>query len=223
MTTIPGSEILNGSLHVVAQSLMLPIIVILLVIMAYAIIQAGGMISEHSSRIRTDSKEIGRIIKIISTQKTPENIKTVIDGANLPLRHKEILNEIAFNVDVGAKSREAFARNLIEEEEFRTAKNIEKTDIIAKIGPAIGLMGTLIPLGPGLAALGAGNIDILAQNLMVAFDAAIIGLAAAAVAFTVSRIRRRWYEDQLSNLDTLIDSVLEVVENGKAKSQTAIF
>jgi biopolymer transport protein ExbB/TolQ len=222
MTTIPGSEILNGSLHVVAQSLLLPIIVILLVIMAYAIIQAGGLISEHSSRIRTDSKEIGRIIKIMSTQETPEQMKTVIDGAKLPKRHKEILNEIAF-LDVGTKSREAFARNLIEEEEFRAAKSIEKTDIIAKVGPAVGLMGTLIPLGPGLAALGAGNIDILAQNLMVAFDAAIIGLAAATLAFTVSRIRKRWYEDQLSNLDTLIDSVLEVVENGKAKSQTSIF
>ena len=57
---------------------------------------------------------------------------------------------------------------MIEEEEMKSVKIIEKTDIIAKIGPAIGLMGTLIPLGPGLAALGTGDINTLAQNLLVA-------------------------------------------------------
>ena len=223
MTTIPGSEILSGTLHVVAQSLLLPIIVILLVILIYSIIQAGGLLSEHSSRIRTDSNEIDRVIQGISNPGTPERINEVIEGANMPQRHKEILEKIALNVNVGEKSREAFARKLIEEEEFRVDKSIEKTDIIAKIGPAVGLMGTLIPMGPGLAALGAGDINTLAQNLMVAFDAAIIGLASAAVAFTISRIRRRWYEDQLSTLDTLAESLLEVINNVKTKTKTAIY
>jgi biopolymer transport protein ExbB/TolQ len=223
MTTIPGSEMLSSVLHVVAQSLLLPIIATLLIILVYAIIQAGGLISEHSSRIRTDSDEIKRIITSISNPGTPEKIKTVIEGANLPQTHKEVLEKIALNVNVGEKSREAFARKLIEEEEIRAAKSIEKTDIIAKIGPAIGLIGTLIPMGPGLAALGSGDINTLAQNLMVAFDAAIIGLASASVAFVISRIRRRWYEDQLSTLDALAESILEVLNNVKAEAKTAIY
>lgn len=220
MTTIPGSDLLSSALHVVAQSLLLPIIVILLAILVYSIIQAGGLISEHSSRIRTSSDEIEMIIQSISNPGTPEKIKEVVENANLPERHKEVLITIASNSNVGEKSREAFARKLIEEEEIRAEKSVEKTDIIAKIGPAVGLMGTLIPMGPGLAALGAGDINTLAQNLMVAFDAAIIGLAAATVAFTISRIRRRWYEDQLSTLDTLSDSVLEVLNNGKTQEKT---
>lgn len=223
MATIPGSEMLSSVLHVVAQSLLLPIIAILLVILVYAIIQAGGLISEHSSRIRTDSKEIERIIEGISNPGTPEKIQEVIEGANLPQRHKEILKEITSNVKMGEKSREAFARKLIEEEETRAAKSIEKTDIIAKIGPAVGLMGTLIPMGPGLAALGAGDVNTLAQNLMIAFDSAIIGLAAASVAFTISRIRRRWYEDQLSTLDTLAESLLEVMNNAKTETKTTVY
>jgi len=84
-------------------------------------------------------------------------------------------------------------------------------------------MGTLIPMGPGLAALGAGDINTLSQNLITAFDSATIGLGAASVAFTISRIRRRWYEDQLSTLDTLAESLLEVMNNAKTKTKTAIY
>ena len=132
--------------------------------------------------------------------------------------HNEILQKIVSNENIGDKSREVLARKLIEAEEMKSVKKVEKTDIIAKIGPALGLMGTLIPMGPGLAALGAGDITTLAQNLMVAFDAAIIGLASAAIAFTISRVRRRWYEDQLSTLDALAESILEVLQNDKKKT-----
>ena len=223
MTTIPGSDILSGAMYVVAQSLLLPVILILLVIMIYAIIQFGGILSEYSSRIKTDAAEIERIIKSISNPSTPETIKEVLKGSNLPPSHKEILKKIAANKDIGEKSREVLARKLIEEEEMKAAKSIEKTDIIAKIGPAIGLMGTLIPLGPGLAALGSGDINTLSQSLTVAFDSAIIGMAAAAVAFTISRVRRRWYEDQISTLDGLAESILEVLQNAKKKAKTDVY
>ena len=76
------------------------------------------------------------------------------------------------------------------------AKRLERSDLLARCGPILGLMGTLIPLGPGLNALGAGNIDILATALSVAFDTTVVGLLVGLVAFVVSRLRRRWYDQQ---------------------------
>ncbi|MFV0277886.1 MAG: MotA/TolQ/ExbB proton channel family protein [Parahaliea sp.] len=67
-------------------------------------------------------------------------------------------------------------------------------DLLARSGPILGLMGTLIPLGPGLSALGSGNIDILATALTVAFDTTVIGLLVGLVAYIIGRLRRRWYE-----------------------------
>jgi len=72
-------------------------------------------------------------------------------------------------------------------------------------------MGTLIPLGPGLAALGTGDIQTLSQHLIIAFGAAVIGMAAAAIGFTISKIKRRWYEEEISTLDTLAESILETL------------
>jgi len=222
LTVIPGSEIINSTLYVVSQSLLLPVIITLLVILIYVIIEGGGIISEYSIRRKTSSVEVEDFIKNISNPGTPEKINKVIKSSYLPKSHREILEKIAKNSDIGEKSREVLARKLIEEEEMKSVKIIEKTDIIAKIGPAIGLMGTLIPLGPGLAALGAGDINTLAQNLLVAFDAAIIGLASAAIAFTISRVRRRWYEDQLSTLEVLAESILEVLQNAKKTEKTNV-
>ena len=223
MVAIPGSEILSASLHVISQSLIIPVIVGLLAFMVYSIIQVGGILSEYSSRKKTDLKEIEDLITNFSNAGTPEGIKEVLNGSNLPSNHKLLLGKIALKGHMGEKSREAFARKLIESEEIKAANSIEKTDIIAKIAPAVGLMGTLIPLGPGLAALGGGDIQLLSQNLLIAFDSAIIGMAAASIAFTISRIRRRWYEDQLSTLDTLAESILEVMNHAQTKTKIAVY
>ena len=106
-------------------------------------------------------------------------------------------------------SRQALAKKLIEFEENKFAKSIERTDVVTRIGPTLGLMGTLIPMGPGLAALGAGDVNTLANAIIVAFDTTVVGIGAGAVAYFVSKVRRRWYEEYLSNLDALADALLD--------------
>ena len=56
-----------------------------------------------------------------------------------------------------------------------------------------------------------GNIQRLAESLLTAFDATVIGLASAAIAFVISQVRKRWYEDSLSALETIMESLLEVL------------
>ncbi|MCK9152047.1 MotA/TolQ/ExbB proton channel family protein [Methanobacterium alcaliphilum] len=219
MVAVPGSEMLGSALHVISQSLLIPVIVGLLLFMAYAIITFGGMISEYSSRIKTSPKEIEDILKAISNPPTPENILEVVEKSALPQGQKTILNDLANTQNMGSESREALARKLVENEEIKAMKGIEKTDIVTRLGPTLGLMGTLIPMGPGLAALGSGDINTLAQAIIIAFDTTVVGLAAGGIAYVVSKIRRRWYEEYISNLDTLVDSVLEVMKNGE-KIQT---
>jgi biopolymer transport protein ExbB/TolQ len=92
--------------------------------------------------------------------------------------------------------------------------------MVTRLGPTLGLMGTLIPMGPGLAALGNGDIQGLSQAIIIAFDTTVVGLAAGGVAYVISKIRRRWYEENLSNIETLTEAVLEVLNN--AKTQTPV-
>lgn len=80
-------------------------------------------------------------------------------------------------------------------------KRIERADFITRIAPMLGLMGTLIPLGPGLSALGTGDISILTTAMTVAFDTTIIGLLAGIMGFVLGRMRRRWYDNAMQRVD----------------------
>lgn len=71
----------------------------------------------------------------------------------------------------------------------------------------------MIPMGPGLAVLGAGDINGLAQAIIIAFDTTVVGLAAGGIAYVISKVRKRWYEDNLTTLETITESVLEVLNN----------
>ncbi len=68
-------------------------------------------------------------------------------------------------------------------------------------------------MGPGLAVLGAGDINGLAQAIIIAFDTTVVGLAAGGIAYVISKVRKRWYEDNLTTLETITESVLEVLNN----------
>lgn len=80
-------------------------------------------------------------------------------------------------------------------------RRIERADLITRTGPMLGLMGTLIPLGPGLSALGQGNLEILATAVTVAFDTTVMGLLAGVVGFVLARLRRRWYDQVLDAVE----------------------
>lgn len=80
-------------------------------------------------------------------------------------------------------------------------RRLERADLLARVPPMLGLMATIIPLGPGLAALGRGESQLLAQAVTVAFDATVLGLAAGIVGLWVGRLRRRWYDELLDELE----------------------
>jgi biopolymer transport protein ExbB/TolQ len=99
---------------------------------------------------------------------------------------------------------------LLQEYEFHTVKRLERTRVLVRIGPMLGLMGTLIPLSPALVALSEGDTTELADNLRIAFSVTVIGLLIGGLAFVVSIVRDRIYSQDISDLEYL----LELLEGG---------
>ncbi|QNA87943.1 flagellar motor protein MotA [Massilia sp. Dwa41.01b] len=80
-------------------------------------------------------------------------------------------------------------------------RRLERADLLARIPPMLGLMATIIPLGPGLAALGQGDPARLASAVTVAFDATVLGLVAGIGGMVIGKLRRRWYEETLEAME----------------------
>ena len=209
VTTIPGSDILTSTLNMISQSLQIPVIIFLIIFALFAVITLGGIISEYTSRKNVSVSLIEKLIYSISNANSLEEIKELIKNAKIYESQKVILIKVLRSSELSEDSRTTLAKKLLESEENKFAKKLERTDIVTRIGPTLGLMGTLIPMGPGLAALGAGDVNTLANSIIVAFDTTVVGVGAGAIAYFVSKVRRRWYEEYLSNLDALTDAILD--------------
>ncbi|AEG17103.1 MAG: MotA/TolQ/ExbB proton channel family protein [Methanobacterium paludis] len=210
--TASVSSTFSSGMHAISQSLLVPVMVVLTIFFLYALLNLGILMAEYYKRRKVNfnlNKFVNQLLSL-KNKKDSNEIIGIIEAGNIPKTHKEALKTLINSSNVSDEFRESLALKMVEDESLLASKKLEKTDIIAKISPAVGLMGTLIPLGPGLTALGAGNIQDLAQHLTMAFDAAVLGMAAAAIAFLTSKIRRRWYEEEISDLETLMDTILEI-------------
>lgn len=103
------------------------------------------------------------------------------------------------------------ASELISANETRLIKKTNKTDILVRVGPSLGLLGTLIPLGPGLAVLGTGDIATLAQSLTIAFDTTVTGLTVGALSYLIPKYKKQWYESELIDVETVAEAELETI------------
>lgn len=214
-TTIPGGDILSGTLNVIAQSLLLPVMILLIIFIIFSIIEIGSLLAEYTGRKKISSEEKENIIRNIALCKSQEQIIQVINDTKLTVYDKDILNSIA-NLDhesYNKNTREIMARNILESQEAKMVGSLTKVDIVAKVGSGCGLLGTIIPMGPGLAALGNGDMLTLTANLTTAFNTTTAGLAAASICFVISKIRRNWYNQDMTMLYDFAEAIIEVDYN----------
>jgi biopolymer transport protein ExbB/TolQ len=94
---------------------------------------------------------------------------------------------------------------LLQDYELKIARELEKARLVARLGPVLGLMGTLIPMGPALMGLSTGNIQQLASNLTIAFSTTVLGLLAGGVAYSVLLVKKRWYTQDLSDMEYVVE------------------
>lgn len=105
---------------------------------------------------------------------------------------------------------------LLQDYEFYTIKRLERTRILVRVGPMLGLMGTLIPLSPALVGLATGNVEELSVNLVTAFSVTVIGLLIGGIAFVISIMRDRMYSQDISDMEYM----LELLEGGSGRLQS---
>ena len=202
------SEFVKDVLRAVSSSLQIPTIVVLIILIAIVIIMLGSFIGELFTERRTLKAKIPVLIDELQC-KNADELQAIIKKSRLLKRQKKAIIELIVRGGYSDATREALARQLIADEENRYAKITKVTDLIAKIAPMFGLMGTLIPLGPGLLALGQGDTKTLSESLLIAFDTTVAGLISAAVAYIISSVRKGWYEQYMVGLETIMETILE--------------
>lgn len=202
---------INEIMRQIVTALDMPVKVVLIILLVVSLIMLGGLIAEFFHRKYLTVKAASVIDAI---KKAENDLATIIKNSKLLTKQKRLLLELTIHNELSDTMKENFAVSLLDNYNQNLDFIIKKSDLVIKLGPTFGLLGTLIPLGPGIMALASGDTMTLSNSMLAAFDTTVIGLISAAICTVISLIRRRWYSKDRVMLTLIMEAVLEA-EKGK--------
>lgn len=209
------SQVLSDAMRQIVSILQTPVIVVLLAMLAISVVFVGIALVEWLVEGRHLCVNMPALMDDLKAATDSADLRERVNRSGLLDAQKRVLVSLTEHPEFSEREREALAVRLLEQEQARYDLRVTWTNILSKLAPMFGLMGTLIPLGPGLIALGQGDTQTLSASLLIAFDTTVTGLVAAALALLVSTARKRWYRNYMTMLEALEELVLEE-EAGRA-------
>ena len=187
MSTV--TQILNW----ISSSLLLPVIVLLLAALAGALVSLGGFCATY--------------LLIIQERKKRRDLLTALRSGKLDIETLQPDGIFSSHITDMAKLgwNELECEKYISEVRQNYDRELERTRFLAKTAPMLGLMGTLIPMGPALAGLASGNIGNMAYNMQIAFATTVVGCVIAGIALLVNSVKKHWYSEEIGDLVYVLD------------------
>jgi biopolymer transport protein ExbB/TolQ len=192
----------------VADALLVPVLLAALAALAFTIFETGRLAVELWRRR-------GRSLPALETavnEAKQELAAGNIDEAKLALERSARSERMRATIGAVFDGRDRadfddWSAKQLADFDYGSLRRLERTRILVRLGPALGLMGTLIPLSPGLAALSRGDTAKLSEDLRIAFSITVLGLLIGAVAYAISLVRDRLYSHDLSDLEYVVSAI----------------
>ena len=184
---------ISDILYWISTGLLVPVIVLLIILFCRAILLAGSFYGQYLSIRKTETLLRNELSKL-----TPDTVEEL--SSKLPENSRSLVITYMRQV-LDARDTPAQVQRLLANFEIAADKDLAISKTLTKLGPILGLMGTLIPMRPALAGLASGDIASMAYNMQIAFATTVVGLVAGAVGFLTQQVRQRWYLQDMTNLE----------------------
>lgn len=194
-------NIISDILYWISTGLLVPDIVLLIVLFGRALLLVGSFYGQYLSIRKTEA-----LLRNELNALTPATVMELAD--ELPEKSSSLVISYIRQV-LQAHESPAQIQRLLANFEIAADKDLAISKTLTKLGPILGLMGTLIPMGPALAGLASGDIASMAYNMQIAFATTVVGLVAGAVGFLTQQVKQRWYLQDMTNLEFLSELLNE--------------
>ena len=194
-------NIILDILYWISTGLLVPDIVLLIVLFGRALLLVGSFYGQYLSIRKTEA-----LLRNELNALTPATVMELAD--KLPEKSSSLVISYIRQV-LQAHESPAQIQRLLANFEIAADKDLAISKTLTKLGPILGLMGTLIPMGPALAGLASGDIASMAYNMQIAFATTVVGLVAGAVGFLTQQVKQRWYLQDMTNLEFLSELLNE--------------
>ena len=180
----------------ISNGLLVPVIVGLLYFFVNSILLLGIFFNQYL----THSKQTKLLKKTLDSLRADDMEKLTVEAGKLPQS-----NFTDFLRNIVEAPNKAYSNHLLADYEVRADAELGKYKLLTKFGPILGLMGTLIPMGPALAGLATGDVASMAYNMQIAFATTVVGLFVGAIGYVLLQIKQRWFVAELADLEFIAD------------------
>lgn len=180
----------------ISNGLLVPVVVGLLYFFVNSILLLGIFFNQYL----THSKQTKLLKKTLDSLRADDMEKLTVEAGKLPQSN---FTDFLRNI-VEAPSK-AYSNRMLADYEVRADAELGKYKLLTKFGPILGLMGTLIPMGPALAGLATGDVASMAYNMQIAFATTVVGLFVGAIGYVLLQIKQRWFVAELADLEFIAD------------------
>ncbi|NME69493.1 MotA/TolQ/ExbB proton channel family protein [Flammeovirga aprica] len=197
-------DYVNKILFWISSGLMFPTVVALIVMFVLSLVKLGENYHAFIQRVK-QKKTIKPYIEELKKELIQPNFASdsVLAAS---------INEL-FTFEDSMVRRE----RVVAEFEAKGRKSLSMLKNLAKMGPVVGLMGTLIPMGPALVGLSSGDIASMANNMQMAFATTVVGLIIGGIGFVLQNVQQKWFAEDYATLVFIVDLMQEENEK-KTKS-----
>ena len=192
-------NVISNILYWISTGLLVPVIVLLIFFFIRAIILIGTFFGQYLNEKKTVAPLYDKVEKL-----TPDGVEDFYES--LPAKSRLVAGSYVRKL-IEERDNAPKVELLLAEYELEADKNIATSKVLTKMGPILGLMGTLIPMGPALVGLASGDIASMAYNMQVAFATTVVGLVVSAIGFLTQQVKERWSVKGLTALEYLADVV----------------
>ena len=192
-------KIVSEILFIVSNGLMIPVILLLL----YFLVKAIWILLGLYGQIKVQ-REISSTLKALVRDYSDECIKDT--QIKLQATGESIVSEYLKRI-IEHKHDSRYCEHELADFQVEVQKNLAKYRMLVKFGPMLGLMGTLIPMGPALVGLGLGDISSMAYNMQVAFATTVIGMLVSGIGLCALQLNQRYYAEYLNDLEFLTSKI----------------
>lgn len=192
-------------LFTITTALKGPVVLCLLLALAWALFEVGRFLREGLQRRlarrrwsaaagafadRTDHDE-GALFALLAGEAAPALVRRLVPELREPFG--------------GGRSRRL--TRLLQRVELEAARRLARLRIGLRLGPVLGLLGTLIPMGPALMNVSQGKLELMSRDLIIAFGTTVVGLLVGALCYVMLVVRQHWYAGNLADLEHLTSLV----------------
>ncbi len=172
---------LESFLYVISSVLLFPVVTALVLMTCWVVIYFGCFLRELLDRRQK------RYVSLLRYQKALDQ-------------------ELA--ISLNSRDLDISLERLLQASELKLIKSLDLIRFVIRVGPALGLMGTLIPMGISLSAMAQGDMPKMAGSMVTAFTTVVVGLACSVVAFLLAMVKEKWVRADMREMEFMTEMTL---------------